>query len=230
MESSGKLSSSLRILEDAISDVGRWSWWVENFPELFQLEFQGVQLWNPPVKEGKPPSGQIAIQFINPESVNFLSFSDEVFQDWPTRLRNDALEMPGQITVLLSDSQAIKKEMKSAKKIETVFGFSCQEGRKFFRSTFQGFVRAGDMGVVVAAPELAWRNHTEKLKLEDIPERNEQWWEYWEKYWDSKDTDHPYPKDYACEVTIPADKFPFDLFASKTSPPTKLQKPTKKRL
>jgi len=206
MENSRKLSSSVRILEDAISDVGYWSYWAEKFPGIFQLEFRGVQLWNPPLKEGKPPSGQIAIQFINPQSVNFLSFSDEVPQDWPIRLRNDALDMHSPITLFLNQSETIEKEIGTAKTIETLFGFSCKEGRKFFRSNFQCFVRAGDMGVVVAAPELEWRNHSEKLKLEDIPKRNKKWWVYWKKYWDSQNTDHPYPKDFACEVTIPLQK------------------------
>jgi hypothetical protein len=204
MEKNEKLDLSLRILEDAISDVGHWSWWTEIFPEIFQLEFSGVQLWNPPRKKGKPPSGSIAIVFKNPQSVNFLSFSGKILKNWPEQLRNDTLKMPGPTTIFLNKRESIEKEIGSAKKIETVFGFSCKKNDGIFRSSFQCFVRAGDMGVLVAAPELEWRNHTEKLKLEDIPERNKQWWEYWKKYWDSKNTRHPYPEDYACEVTIPA--------------------------
>ena len=33
-----------------------------------------------------------------------------------------------------------------------------------------------------------------------------QWWDYWKDYYDKRDTEEAYEKDYACEVTIPLKK------------------------
>jgi hypothetical protein len=63
----------LKILESAISDVGCWTWWTTNLPEAFQVEFSGVQLWNPPNGEGKAPSGQIALRFRMPHGTSPVS-------------------------------------------------------------------------------------------------------------------------------------------------------------
>src|SRR5215475_13507012 len=63
----------LDTLAEAISDVGYWQWWAENLPQHFQVEFGGTQLWNAPMAVGEPPSGQIALRFINPKSMSFLT-------------------------------------------------------------------------------------------------------------------------------------------------------------
>jgi len=198
----------LTILADAISDVGYWSYWLEQFPNLFQLEFGGVLLWNPPIKEGKAPSGQIALLFQQPYSVDFLTFSDSSSNmppDWPQLMSQDKLELPHGVSVLFNDQSLLEKELADVKAFQTVFGFGCQNSNKFFDSEFQCFVRAGDIGVVVCGKKLNWRNHTENnLALDLIPGRSQKWWKYWRAYWDSKETANPFPKDYACEVTIPA--------------------------
>jgi hypothetical protein len=72
------VNEHLTALESAISDVGHWTWWTANLPDTFQVEFNGTQLWNPPLGEGKPPSGQIALRFRKPRRVYFLTLSDSV--------------------------------------------------------------------------------------------------------------------------------------------------------
>jgi hypothetical protein len=38
----------LAVLANAISDVGYWSWWARERPDMFQLKFGGTQLYFPP--------------------------------------------------------------------------------------------------------------------------------------------------------------------------------------
>jgi hypothetical protein len=86
------MNPTLEILETAISDVGQWRWWAESFPEVFQVEFVGTQLWNPPATDGGPPSGQIALRFKAPISVSFISkkTNGEPTPDhWPEKLHDD---------------------------------------------------------------------------------------------------------------------------------------------
>lgn len=198
----------LAILANAISDVGYWSYWLEHFPDLFQLEFRGVLLWNPPIKEGKPPSGQIALLFQEPYSVDFLTFSNSAGNmppDWPQLMSQDKLELPNGVSVLFNDQILLERDLAGVKAFQTIFGFGCQDSNKFFDSEFQCFVRARNIGVAICSKKLNWRNHTERyLALDLIPERSQQWWKYWRAYWDSKETANPFPQDYACEVTIPA--------------------------
>jgi hypothetical protein len=41
------------------------------------------------------------------------------------------------------------------------------------------------------------------IPLSHIKDKSEKWWTYWREYWNAKNNGTPYPKDYACEVTIP---------------------------
>ncbi len=76
------------ILEGAISDVGYWSWWAEELPKVFQVEFGGTQFWNPPSSSDAPPSGQIALRFNTPKFISFLTKEDS-----PESLPSDWNEM-----------------------------------------------------------------------------------------------------------------------------------------
>ena len=97
------MNNWLDTLTAAISDVGYWQWWAENLPKYFQVEFSGTQLWSPPRAVDKPPSGQIALRFINPTCVSLLTKEPvyEVHPDWPKLLQEDEIE-PFSIT---SDTQ-----------------------------------------------------------------------------------------------------------------------------
>ena len=41
------------------------------------------------------------------------------------------------------------------------------------------------------------------ISEEDIKRLSKKWWDYWKDYYDKRDTEEAYEKDYACEVTIP---------------------------
>jgi hypothetical protein len=42
------------------------------------------------------------------------------------------------------------------------------------------------------------------VEPERVVTSNKEWWEYWRRYWDAKDSESPLAHDYACDVTIPA--------------------------
>lgn len=41
---------------------------------------------------------------------------------------------------------------------------------------------------------------------EKINERHKLWWIFWRDYWKKRNSDEPYNRDYACEVTIPLEE------------------------
>lgn len=89
------MEESLSIIEDAISDVGYWNWWAESLPKRFQLEFDGTQLLCSKLEEDKPPSTRIALSFLNPISINFLTRKDcELPYNWPELLHKDEIDPP----------------------------------------------------------------------------------------------------------------------------------------
>ena len=53
--------SGLQTLENAIRELGVWTWWDERLPDVFQVEFNNALLLNPPLEAGQPPSGQVAL-------------------------------------------------------------------------------------------------------------------------------------------------------------------------
>ena len=58
----------LDILTDAISDVGYWCWWADGYPDYFQIEFGGTQLYFPLANSDEVPQTIIAVRFIQPVS------------------------------------------------------------------------------------------------------------------------------------------------------------------
>lgn len=200
-------AATLSLLEKAINDVGYWSYWSADFPQRLQLEFSRVQLWNPPLEEGEPPSSRIAIILPNPLSVTFLTFpaNPSTPPTWPELMVNDALSLPRSVFVTFNNRQEIEQTLSATTRKEHVFGFSSDD-KQCFTTQYQCLVNAGSIGILVCSNDTpSWRNHTEEnLSLADVVIRNQQWWDYWKIYWDSQDTDHPLPADPTCEATIPA--------------------------
>ena len=42
------------------------------------------------------------------------------------------------------------------------------------------------------------------LTGEELETANEKWWAYWQEYWKRRESSSPLPRDYGCDVTIPA--------------------------
>lgn len=47
-------------------------------------------------------------------------------------------------------------------------------------------------------------NYQGELDEQAVLASSREWWAYWREYWRRKDTPDPMPRDYACEITIPA--------------------------
>ena len=51
----------------------------------------------------------------------------------------------------------------------------------------------------------------------DLAGMSARWWDYWHEYWEKRDTDRALPKDVACEITIPLNRFVAILLCANIS-------------
>jgi hypothetical protein len=198
------VNEHLPALESAISDVGAWTWWTANLPAAFQAEFGGTQLWSPPRGEGEPPSGQIALLFLKPRLVYFLTLAGGVPEDWPDRLQRDELKPFGvdHEAFTLTGPELCGQLLAKAASVRALVGEPGNTPLPAAGEAFLAFA-AGPVGMVVAAESLGVFNHRGELGEQAVLESNRQWWAYLHEYWRRKDTPDPLPRDYACEVTLP---------------------------
>ncbi len=201
---------NLNTLANAICDVGYWSWWVTELPELIQVEFGGTQLYFPPDDPLNHPSSQIAIRFKNPKSISFLTKRKlvEGAENWFDLLHQDKVEP---ITCdydhfTFTDVKLMNEIIHQAETIQTIHGYSPRES-SFMLDKYKLVFWAGDYGMAIAADELAVRSKEGFIELIQVPAIHSQWWEYWKRYWDAINTENPLPSNYACEVTIPIANF-----------------------
>jgi len=201
------MNKCFRILEESISDVGYWSWWNSDFPNLFQLEFSGVQLWNSPLQKEQPPSSTIALKFLKPVSVSFLTknLPGELRDNWFELLHKDKVE-PFAIDhncFAINDKIKVQDLLQDKKDVKTIYGVQLEK-RGLFDLNFFVCFWAGPVGVVVFADGMRIFNHFGEIEISKIPLMRRKWWNYWKVYWRKKGTNDELPKDYTCEVTIPA--------------------------
>lgn len=198
------------VLESAISDVGYWSWW-QQAEGMLMLEFGGVQLLNPPLTQGGPPSSQLGIRFGGIKAAAFLDAADQpedLPQDWPERLRSDELQPfsvnSGQFT--LSDRSVYSDVLTAAANRRPLMGAAQSLESIGDTDSFLAFW-AGPVGFAVVAQDMAVGTRAGSLSPEDVLRKHAEWWEYWKQYWRLRNTAEAMPEDYACEVTIPVEEF-----------------------
>ncbi|WP_162127683.1 hypothetical protein [Flavobacterium phycosphaerae] len=197
----------LQMLGDAICDVGYWSWWTSDLPNIVQIEFGGTQLYFPPKDNSEPPNSQIAIQFINPKSISFLSLSkvgENNSEKWFNLLHEDKMESQvcSYDSFTFVDESEMKRIISHAKITDTILGYPPTE-ESFFKENFKLTFWAGEFGFAVSSENIKLLTQDGEIKMEEIPSINSNWWKYWREYWDLKKTEKPLPKNYVCEVTIP---------------------------
>lgn len=164
-------------------------------------------LWNPPLQEGSPPNGQIALRFSNPSFVGFLTRQAraKLPKNWPENLQNDQMEpfnlSPDEFT--LSDPKRLSEMVTEASRVKTLVGTTATLASLPAEAGMLGFW-AGSAGLVIAAEDMKIYGYSGPLSVEEAEASNRKWWDYWKEYWRRKDANDPMPKDYACEVTIPA--------------------------
>jgi hypothetical protein len=195
----------LGLLENAISDVGYWRWWTED-KDIFQIELGGVQLYNPPSEKGNPPSGIIALRFIDVSYVGIMERKDNhlvIPKDWFNKLHNDKIEPPSisHDEFTLSNKTQLEEITSSATTIKHKRG-QLDDINNSVDKAFIAFW-AGCIGIIIVGNQMKVLSSSGVIDENQIEQKSKQWWDYWQKYWDHRDTNNPLPKDYACEVTIP---------------------------
>jgi len=197
------MEDALATLETAIGDIGMFRWWDQRFPRVAQLEFGGVQLWAPPAP-GQPPAATLALSFVDPVSVSFLTRGESLPDDWPARLHRDELDPPDVSAeeITLRDAAYAAELIARATRVDTVFGAPPGEV-DWVAAPVKLVFWAGSAGAAIAAGSLNLVTHDGKVPLDEVPDAHARWWAYWREYWDRRDTADPLPKDWLCEVTIP---------------------------
>lgn len=203
-ESTTFSENTLAILSDAISDIGSWQWWVVD-GDMVQLEFCNVQLYDDTKPPKAPHSSTIALRFYGNSFAAFLDNLDgEEEKKWYDKLHDDEIEpfsLEGfafefnnaQYVNEVFESYANKTEIKALPDSDIV--------------TPQYILAAQchEVAFVVGGDELEIVSHAGVFAEEDIEKAHKRWWEYWEDYWRKGKTKDAYEKDWACEMTIPAD-------------------------
>lgn len=196
---------SLKILETAISDVGYWNWWDTLLPDVAQLEFGGIQLYQANEHPENPPFSTIALRFSSLRSFCFLTKNrNHVSEDWYKLLQQDLMEPPAcdNEYFTLTDKALMKKALSFAESTIKIAG-EYPDSHGFWQGKYKLVFWARDYGCAVSADKINLICHSGEISIDEVFIRYKEWWEYWRKYWDFKNTSHPMPQDYACEVTIP---------------------------
>ncbi len=195
---------TLNILADAISDVGAWNWWYTT-DDMFQVEFRDVQLYD----ESKPEKDThttdvIAVRFYGHAFAVFLDDLDEA--NWYERFRDDDSVFYDIETYDLAfdDAQGAELLLKDYRHKTPVKDFNGPETITAAKHLI--CARCADVGFIVGGDEIEVVGKKGKYTEEEIETAARKWWEYWKDYWRLRKTKEAYPKDYACEVTIPAGK------------------------
>ena len=193
--------NTLNILADAISDIGSWQWW-EIGDDMVQMEFCDVQLYDDSKAEKEAHSSTIAVRFYGN---TFAVFLDNIEDDkWLYKLYHDAID-----PIPLEGYELDFDNVKSAKKVMREYRHRHPMRPRFDESLFSStkHLMAGkcnDVGFVVGGDEIEVVSHNKVFTEENIEMAHKRWWKYWEDYW-RKGKKEGYEKDWACEVTIPAD-------------------------
>lgn len=195
----------LDILATAIADCGYFRWWVQPRPDIILLEFGGVQLLRLEGDGTRPPPSTFGLRF---ETLSMALFASDggVSDDWPMRLQQDQLDPPTVEfdSLSFSDSGACTSVLELPRRSLLVGAGEVDAVALFEKASARIAFLAGPVGVVVCGDRLRLVSHAGEHSLEEVAGMHARWWEYWERYWSVRDTVAPLPRDYACEVSIPA--------------------------
>ena len=193
--------NTLNILSDAISEVGAWHWW-DAKDDTVLMQFCDVLLYD----EAKPEKDThttdvLAIRFRGRAFALFMDNMDD--DNWHKRLRDDgAVVYPVDTYALAFDdrdgAEALLKDYKNKIPVKDRIG-----GGTLPPADHLLFAGCGDVGFIVGGDEMAVIGEKELYTEEEIVISSGKWWDYWKAYWKKRGTKDAYPKDYACEITIP---------------------------
>ena len=195
---------TLNILADAISDAGSWwCWYVDD--DLLQLEFCDVQLYDE-TKAGKEShtTDVLAVRFYGHVFAVFLDNMND--ENWHERFRDDdsILYPVDAYDMAFDDHKKAGSLLNDYRNRVLVTGFKGSETMAIAKHIL--CARCGKVGFIAGGDEIEIAGKKGKYSEEEIEPLSRKWWEYWEDYWRLRGTRDAFPKDYACEVTIPVNK------------------------
>lgn len=196
----------INILSEAISDVGSWQWW-DKTKDMFQLEFCDVLMYDETKAEKECHSSTIALRFYDNSFAVFLDNLDENDEkQWYDRFYDDEIELfPLEYGEFSFDDIDYAKVLLHDFKNHTSIT-PCNIEDAFTNAKYILAAKCNHVGFIVGGDRLVVIGNRGEYSEEDIISAAKRWWDYWRKYWLVRGTKEAYRKDYACEVTIPANR------------------------
>lgn len=195
---------TLNILSDAISEVGSWHWWHIK-DDMVQIQFCDILLYDETKPEKEPHTTDVlAIRFYGHSFAVFLDNLNE--EGWQEHLRDDdsVLYPVDTYELAFDDATEAGLLLDSYRHRVPIKDFSGLETLTSARHLL--YARCGDVGLIVGGDELAVVGRNRRYTEKEIETASEKWWDYWREYWKLRRTKDAYPKDYACEITIPVSR------------------------
>lgn len=183
---------------------GSWCWWNHLFPDTFQIEFNNTLLWMSSTQPGQAIDYKLAIAFFYPTSVSFLTCKKKqvVPEDWSILLNKDKLDgfYVSDRFLTFNNKKIIKKILSKSKKVDTIFGVT-PKSKEFYKSPYQFAFLSEDeeVGLIVGAKDIHLMSSDDNVKLENVEELYEKWWEYFYDYKEKVGTNEAYPSDWICD-------------------------------
>ena len=193
--------TTLNILADAISEVGSWHWWFTR-DDMVQVQFCDITLYDETKPEKEPHTTDVlAVRFYGHSFAVFLDNLDD--DNWHQRLRDDdsVLYPVDTYDLAFDDIKEAVSLMNDYMHKSVIKGFPGLD--TFAAAKHLLYARCGDVGFIVGGDELTVVGRNKRYTEEEIETASRKWWDYWREYWKSRGTKDAYPKDYACEITIP---------------------------
>ncbi|MEK7467878.1 MAG: hypothetical protein AAB074_10730 [Planctomycetota bacterium] len=166
-----------------------------------------MQLWFPPLRDGAPPAGHVALRFHHVISASFMTrrSASHFPHDWPRLMNEDRLEpLPiwnGGFS--FNDDRWLKVMMREAGDVMTRHGFAPGDAG-YHRAPVRLAFGAGPAMAAVAAERLSVHAHGIEVPAGDLSGLHGKWWDYWREYWKKRRKREALPYDPVCEVTMPA--------------------------
>lgn len=192
---------TLNILADAISDVGSWHWWHVK-DDMVQIQFCDIQLYDESKSEQETHTTDvIAVRFHSHAFAVFLDNLDA--EHWHELLHDDnSVIYPIDTYDLafddIKEAEALINDYKNRVPVKDYDGLQTLSGARHLI-----YARCGDVGLVAGGDKIKIVGKKGEYTEEEIETAYGKWWEYWKEYWKLRGTKEAYPKDYACEITIP---------------------------
>lgn len=195
---------TLNALSDAISEIGGWQWWFTE-GDLFQMEFLGVLFYDESKAEKESHTSTLAIRFFGNTFAVFLdNLNDNSEKPWYQRFYDDEIDYfdvdPYELS--FDDVECAKKIYEEYRNKTAIKDFADTDTFTKPKHILAG--QCGDTAFVVGGDEIVVVGRSGEYTEEQIIPSIKRWWEYWRDYWRKRNTKEAYDKDWACEVTIPA--------------------------